>query len=789
MSIGDPITDPVAVPSGGNIYIQDTEPSAPNPNDLWVDTSAGEVGIGGIKIWTGTQWDLAVNFLSLFDTPASYIGEGTRAVVVKASEDGIEFSTVSAGGGHVIQDEGVSLANRAYLNFVGDGIEATDNAGNNATDVTISGIGDAVKIHGQDIDVTGLSDNQLLIYKSGSSSWLLTDQATLVVTDLAFANRTATSFDITSSTGSDATVTGATGTLAGALTAADWQTIQDLPTTYLGIGHGSDTGNPHSTSFSNLTGSARDNADLTAELDLKLDISGNGSQLTGLTAAQVGLDQVDNTSDLDKPISTATQTALDLKLEALADDLAPELGGELRTKGWDIVLSDSSDQEHGGIAHVEDKEFGLPEGVGMGRSSGEGYTPYNGGIHFGDAVTNVLGSAVFLHALKQEGLIEWKNVAVNPGTGQLVSVDFPDPGQQASPYPATDATDTDLGSGTTEGPWTELTNLAVTFGNDVDAGDIFEADVNLNVLGTSGTGFLHVGFGIGGVAPSGDGQKFLITEGYDGWLSVALRITADQQYSAGTTFSVFVKRGASQGSGFTGNWDLKHSTGTPGAKECYAYTSGEHRFNYDDHPDETDREADLRGVQIGWTFSYTGYSSTVTGIDARGSHIRYTMADSGRGSEGVRTFTFGPIFGLILNGSEVGQAHEFFLAIAGAGGGGAPQIREPWRGTLSAQGQPIGSDGLYHPVAHDGTVSKIEFSCDANDFPSGTASTVMVRRVLRSDGSKIDLLTANASLLGTSLVAGSLGATLTVQASLHDIEVEVMQDGGEGGGFGIAVFY
>ena len=32
-----------------------------------------------------------------------------------------------------------------------------------------------------------------------------------------------------------------------------------------------------------------------------------------VTKAQVGLDNVDNTSDLDKPISTATQTALDKK--------------------------------------------------------------------------------------------------------------------------------------------------------------------------------------------------------------------------------------------------------------------------------------------------------------------------------------------------------------------------------------------------------------------------------------------------------------------------------------------
>lgn len=40
---------------------------------------------------------------------------------------------------------------------------------------------------------------------------------------------------------------------------------------------------------------------------------GDGSNLTGLTKTQVGLANVDNTSDADKPVSTATQTALDGK--------------------------------------------------------------------------------------------------------------------------------------------------------------------------------------------------------------------------------------------------------------------------------------------------------------------------------------------------------------------------------------------------------------------------------------------------------------------------------------------
>jgi len=44
------------------------------------------------------------------------------------------------------------------------------------------------------------------------------------------------------------------------------------------------------------------------------------SEIAALTAADVGLGNVDNTSDLDKPISTATQAALDLKVESVTGD-------------------------------------------------------------------------------------------------------------------------------------------------------------------------------------------------------------------------------------------------------------------------------------------------------------------------------------------------------------------------------------------------------------------------------------------------------------------------------------
>lgn len=93
--------------------------------------------------------------------------------------------------------------------------------------------------------------------------------------------------------------------------------------------HTSNTSNPHSVTKSQVgLGNCDNTSDLNkpistatqAALDLKADSSTltshteNVSNPHSVTKAQVGLGNCDNTSDVNKPISTATQTALDLKL-------------------------------------------------------------------------------------------------------------------------------------------------------------------------------------------------------------------------------------------------------------------------------------------------------------------------------------------------------------------------------------------------------------------------------------------------------------------------------------------
>lgn len=67
-----------------------------------------------------------------------------------------------------------------------------------------------------------------------------------------------------------------------------------------------------------------------------LTTNGSGASLTGLTASQVNLGNVNNTSDANKPISTATQTALDAKepTQTAATLLEAQAGTETAVRKW-----------------------------------------------------------------------------------------------------------------------------------------------------------------------------------------------------------------------------------------------------------------------------------------------------------------------------------------------------------------------------------------------------------------------------------------------------------------------
>ncbi len=96
----------------------------------------------------------ALAFTDLTDTESNYIGHQGKVVKVNGTENGLIFENES-GGGHTIQDEGVALPQqRPNLNFTGATVQATDNAGGNRTDVTITAI-DASGVTFEALDTNG----------------------------------------------------------------------------------------------------------------------------------------------------------------------------------------------------------------------------------------------------------------------------------------------------------------------------------------------------------------------------------------------------------------------------------------------------------------------------------------------------------------------------------------------------------------------------------------------------------------------------------------------------------
>jgi hypothetical protein len=106
---------------------------------VFMATSLSADGPGGkrleIKEEDGTPADyydtLKVTNGSLTDN-----GDGTASLAIGAG-----------GGGHTIKDEGgAGLTARTNLNFIGAGVTATDNAGTDATDITVSGAGESTTV-------------------------------------------------------------------------------------------------------------------------------------------------------------------------------------------------------------------------------------------------------------------------------------------------------------------------------------------------------------------------------------------------------------------------------------------------------------------------------------------------------------------------------------------------------------------------------------------------------------------------------------------------------------------
>jgi hypothetical protein len=145
---------------------------------------------------------------------------------------------------------------------------------------------------------------QYLTFTEGSA--LFAPAGVPSATNLSIVNRTATTIDIASDTGQDATIPGASTTLSGVMSAADKAKLDGI------------------------TAGAQPNA--------VISVAGKTGVIT-LVKADVGLGLVDNIADADKPISTATATALAARELTAARTLTPTATDPGNTATINVFLS------------------------------------------------------------------------------------------------------------------------------------------------------------------------------------------------------------------------------------------------------------------------------------------------------------------------------------------------------------------------------------------------------------------------------------------------------------------
>ena len=321
--------------------IEDLLTKAPKESDVPTDLKGLEAFVKSKIPKLGGGGGGASYLFELFDTPAksksrqgAYVGY--EGLVLAVSNDGksLVFKAGGTGGGHTIEDEGTPLTTRTKLNFVGAGVTVTDDAGDDATVVTIpggsAGSGDvvgpasAVNNNFAAFDTT----TGKLIKDSGSkaSDFATAAQGTLAASaqqppsEGAFVNGDKTKLDTYSEanqTANNAKVTNATHT--GDVTGATALTIAANAVT------NAKAAQMATKTYKGRTTAGTGNSEDVPVATLKTDLV--------LVKADVGLANVDNTADTAKPVSTAQQTALNLKANLASPSLTGTPTAPTQTAG------------------------------------------------------------------------------------------------------------------------------------------------------------------------------------------------------------------------------------------------------------------------------------------------------------------------------------------------------------------------------------------------------------------------------------------------------------------------
>ncbi len=257
---------------------------------------------------------------------ANFASEVTNTLALKASLTNLSDHNSSTENVHGIADTSLLVTDAGLAEALTDGIDAhnaliTNVHGitNTADLATASDVAAAVSAVSTDLgthtaattSVHGIADTSLLVTVSDLEDAIdgaTVDQSTLAGTGIDW-NSVEQRFDIDSTI---ATTIYADAAEADAITAAGTAADTKIATAVAALTKSSvGLGNVDNTSDANKPVS---NATQTA-LDLKAPLANPTftGTVSGVSKSMVGLGNVDNTADADKPVSTATQTALDAK--------------------------------------------------------------------------------------------------------------------------------------------------------------------------------------------------------------------------------------------------------------------------------------------------------------------------------------------------------------------------------------------------------------------------------------------------------------------------------------------
>ncbi|HUC88556.1 MAG TPA: tail fiber domain-containing protein [Candidatus Paceibacterota bacterium] len=238
--------------------------------------------------------------------------------------------------------------------------------------------------------------------------------------------------------------------------------------------------------------------------------NGNGSSLTGLTKSQVGLSNVDNTSDANKPISTATQTALNAKQNTITTGTTSQyFRGDLSLATFPTALSSFTNDlgNYGGFLTSAGTSAGTYNNVTVGTS---------GLVTSGSNVAYLTSASLTGYLQNNVGIAGGTTLVGDTaasGNLTLTSTSNATKGLIIMGASAYDETNNRLGIGTTA----PLTKLQVVTTDTSDPRGIVSSQIN------NGTNSARLGFWKARGTPSallsvntGDMLGRLLFRGYDG---------------------------------------------------------------------------------------------------------------------------------------------------------------------------------------------------------------------------------------------------------------------------------